>query len=148
VIGTDHVPFLAALDRTPFLEDFWGAPPGIPGLEEFLPLMLTAARQERISLPQLARATSENAARLFGLWPRKGNLAVGADADLTLVDLAAERVHDHRTLYTKARDTALMYDGFRFRGLPVMTLVRGRTVMRKGEVVGEPGWGRWVKPGG
>ncbi len=147
VIGTDHVPFLAALDRTPFLEDFWGAPPGIPALEEFLPLLLTAVRQGRISLPQLVRATSENAARLFGLWPRKGNLAVGADADLTIVDLAAEQVHDHRSLHTKARDTALMYDGFCFQGLPVMTVVRGRIAMRKGEVVGEPGWGQWVKPG-
>ena len=148
VIGTDHVPFLAAEDRLPFLDDIWGAPPGIPALEEFLPLMLTAVRQGRVTLPQMVRVTSENAARLFGLWPRKGNLAVGADADVVLVDLQAERMHDHRTLYTKARDTALIYDEFRMLGVPVTTIVRGRIVMRKGEVVGEPGWGQWVTPQG
>ncbi|MBI3998743.1 MAG: allantoinase AllB [Armatimonadetes bacterium] len=145
VLGTDHAPFLLE-ERAPFFEDIWSAPSGLPGLEEFLPLMLRATSQGRLTLPYLVRLTSENAARLFGLWPRKGRLAARADADLVLVDLRAERVHDHRTLQTKARDVALIYDGMRLRGLPVMTIVRGRVVMRNGEVVGEPGWGQWVKP--
>ncbi len=145
VIGTDHAPY-AIEEKAPFVADIWGALPGIPGLEEFLPLMLTAVQQGKISLSQLIRLTGENAARLFGLWPRKGNLSPGADADLVLVDLRAERAHDHRTLYTKSRATALMYDGMRLHGCPVMTVVRGRIVMRNGEVVGEPGWGQWVRP--
>ncbi|HLN13952.1 MAG TPA: amidohydrolase family protein, partial [bacterium] len=122
------------------------APPGLPGLEEFLPLMLTAVHRGRLTLSKLVRLVCENPAKLFGLWPRKGTLAVGADADLTLVDLAADYVHDHRQLHTKARDTALCYDGMRMRGRPVTTVVRGRIVMRAGRVVGEPGWGRWLRP--
>jgi allantoinase len=145
VLGTDHSPFLVE-EKAPHVDNIWAAPPGMPALEEFLPLMMTAVHRGRLSTAQLVRLTSENPARLFGLWPRKGTLTVGADADVVLVDPRVERVHDHRTLYTKARGTALMYDGVRFRGVPVMAIVRGRTVMRDGQVTGEPGWGRWVRP--
>ncbi|MGQ0572282.1 MAG: allantoinase AllB [Armatimonadota bacterium] len=145
VIGTDHSPFLVE-EKAPHADNIWAAPPGIPGLEEFLPLMLTAVHRQRLTLPQLVRLTAENAARLFGLWPRKGSLAVGADADIVVADTRAARVHDHRTLYTKSRDTAMMYDGMHLQGVPVVTFVRGRAVMRNGDVVGEAGWGQWVKP--
>ncbi len=145
VIGTDHSPFLAAEKGDPG-GDIWSAPPGLPGLEELLPLMLTAVHRERLTLPQLVRLVSERPARLFGLWPRKGALSVGADADLTLVDTMAEHVHDHSRLQTRARATALLYDGLRLRGKPVATIVRGRVVMRDGRIAGEPGWGRWVRP--
>ena len=80
------------------------------------------------------------------MWPRKGSLREGSDADVTIVDMALERVHDHTRLYTKARETALVYDGMRLRGAPVTTIVRGRIVMRDGRVTGEPGWGQWVRP--
>jgi dihydroorotase (multifunctional complex type) len=145
VIGTDHSPFLAE-EKASHLDNTWGAPPGMPALEEFVPLMLTAVHRGRLAVRQLVRLVSENPARLFGLWPRKGSLTVGADADVVIVDLRAERVHDHRTLYTKSRETALMYDGFRMHGLPTMTLVRGRVVMRDGKVPDVAGWGQWVKP--
>lgn len=145
VVGTDHSPYLVE-EKAPHTDNIWAAPAGMPGLEEFLPLMLTAVHRGRLALPELVRLTCENPARLFGLWPRKGHLGIGADADIVLVDRRAERVHDHRTLYTKARDVALMYDGTRLHGLPVMTLVRGRVVMRDGKVTGEAGWGQWVKP--
>lgn len=145
VVGTDHSPFLAAEKGTAG-GDIWTAPPGLPGLEEFVPLMLTAVHEERLTLPQLARLVCETPARLFGLWPRKGSLRPGADADVTVVDTRAEWVHDHTRLYTKARDTALLYDGMRFRGAPVMTVVRGHIVMRDGQVTGEPGWGEWLRP--
>jgi len=145
VIGTDHSPFLVE-EKAPFADNIWGAPPGMPGLEEFLPLMLTAVHRGRLSLAEVTRLMCENPARLFGLWPRKGTLAVGSDADVVLVDMREERIHDHSTLYTKSRGTALMYDGVRMQGLPVATFVRGRAVMRAGKVVGEAGWGQWVTP--
>jgi allantoinase len=145
VIGTDHSPFLAS-EKGPRSGDIWGAPPGLPGLEEFLPLMLTAVWQGRLTLPQLVGLICENPARLFGLWPRKGAVSTGADADLTIVDAAATHVHDHTRLHTKARETALLYDGVTFHGRPLVTVVRGRVVMRSGDIVGEPGWGRWVGP--
>jgi dihydropyrimidinase/allantoinase len=145
MIGSDHAPYLMA-ERTAFADDIFDAPAGIPGLEEGLPLMLTAVSRGQVSLPQVVGLMSENPARLFKLWPRKGTLSVGADADVVIVDLNAERIHDHHTLYTKARDTTLIYDGMHMHGLPVTTLVRGKIVMHKGEVVGTPGWGQWVKP--
>jgi allantoinase len=145
VIGTDHSPFLESEKGAPD-GDIWAAPPGLPGLEEFIPLMLTAVHEERLTLPRLVRLVCETPARLFGLWPRKGTLAKGADADVTIVDIAAERVHDHTRLYTKARGAARVYDGMRLRGAPAVTIVRGRVVMRDGRVIGEPGWGAWVRP--
>jgi allantoinase len=146
VIGTDHSPFTLQ-EKAAGEADIWAAPPGFPGLEEFLPLMLTAVHQGRVTLPDVVRLTSERAARLYGLWPRKGSLRPGADADLVLVDLNTATVHDHRTLQTKARETARLYDGLRLRGRVVATFVRGRPVVRDGEVVGQPGWGAWVRPG-
>jgi len=145
VIGTDHSPFLVA-EKAPHADNIWAAPPGMPGLEEFVPLMLTAVHQQKFSMSQMVRLICENPARLFGLWPRKGTLAVGGDADVVLVNARTEWVHDHTTLYTKARDTALMYDGTRFVGRPVATIVRGRAVMRDGKVADAAGWGQWVKP--
>jgi allantoinase len=145
VIGTDHSPYLPA-EKAPFVDNIWDATAGLPGLEELVPLMLTAVHRGRFRLPQMVRLMSENPARLFGLWPRKGRLAPGADADVVIVDTTVERVHDHRTLYTKSRETALVYDGLRLRGFPVVTIVRGRVVMRDGEVTGHSGWGQWLKP--
>jgi dihydroorotase-like cyclic amidohydrolase len=118
----------------------------MPALEEYLPLMLTAVHADRLTLPQVVRLACENPARLFGLWPRKGRLAEGADADLVLVDTRATWVHDHRELETKARGTALMYDGFRMHGRAVRVFVRGRPIMTHGSVVGDPGWGQWIRP--
>jgi len=145
VIGTDHSPYMAS-EKAPFVDNIWDATAGMPGLEEFVPLMLTAVHRGRLGLADVVRLMSENPARLFGLWPRKGSLAVGADGDVVIVDTRIERVHDHRTLYTKSRDTALIYDGMRLHGFPVVTVVRGRVVMRDGKVTGDPGWGQWVKP--
>ncbi|MDQ7829938.1 MAG: allantoinase AllB [Armatimonadota bacterium] len=145
VIGSDHAPFTLE-EKQRGADDIFQAPSGIAGLELLLPLMLTHVHAGRLSLPALVRLTSENPARLFGLWPRKGRLAVGADADLVIVDLHAERIQDHRRMHTKAAATARLFDGIRLRGLPVYTLIRGRVVMRQGEVVGPRGWGRWVRP--
>ena len=145
VIGTDHSPYTAN-EKADYVDNIWDARAGVPALEEFVPLMLTAVARGHLGLPLMTRLMSENPARVFGLWPRKGALAVGSDADVVIVDTRVERVHDHRALYTKSRDTALMYDGMRMQGAPVMTIVRGRIVMRDGRVTGEPGWGQWVRP--
>jgi len=145
VIGTDHSPFLVS-EKEPFKNDISRAAPGFPGLEQFLPSMLTAVNQGRITLPQMVKVVCENTARLFGLAPRKGHLAVGADADVVLVDMNAKWVHDHTKLYTKARDTALVYDGRTFHGMPTLTMIRGKVVARDSKVVGAAGWGEWIRP--
>jgi len=145
VVGTDHSPFTAE-EKSRGFESIFLAPPGLCGLEIVLPLMLTAASDHRLTLPQVARLLSERAAEVFGL-AAKGHLAPGADADLTLVDLAAEWTFDHRSAFTKARENMQAFDGMRLRGRVVSTFVRGARVFHEGAITGIAGHGRFVRPG-
>ena len=145
-VCSDHSPFLAS-EKEPHWNDMWAAPPGAPGLEALVPLMLTAVVDGRLSLAQMAALTSTNAARIFGLYPRKGAVAVGSDADFTLVDLRGESRIDVSQWRTRAAGAARMWNGLPVKGSIAMTIVRGRVVARGNAVVGPPGWGRFVAPG-
>jgi allantoinase len=145
VVGSDHSPFLVE-EKEPYWDDMWGASPGAPGLESLLPLMLTAVGDGRLTLGRAIALTSENAARLFGLYPRKGAIRVGSDADLALVDLARPGTIDVSRWQTRSRGTARIWDGRTVSAAVVATLVRGRVTWRDGELVGERGWGRFVSP--
>jgi len=140
MLATDHAPHTPE-EKT--RENIWDCGCGFPGVETSMPLMLTAVNQGRMTLGQYVRASSANPARAFGLYPRKGVLRVGADADIAIVDLhrhgliSAERLHS-RSKVTPFADRAV-------QGIPVMTLVRGKVVMRDGEIVAQPGWGRQVE---
>jgi dihydroorotase len=133
-IATDHSPHL----RSEKLHaDIWQAVSGFAGVEISLRLFLTyAVRAHRMSLQQVVRATSEGPARAWGLYPRKGCLAVGSDADLTLVDLAAEGVIEERRLHGKNNLTP--FEGHKTVGAAMATVVRGHVVMQDGELLGEP----------
>ncbi|MEO8273811.1 MAG: amidohydrolase family protein [Chloroflexota bacterium] len=144
VIGSDHSPFLVE-EKAPFADDMWGALPGAPGLESLLPLMLTAVAEGRLSLEAVAALTSGNAARIYGL-RGKGELRVGADADVAIVDLAHEGTIDTSTWLTRSRGTAAVWHGRRVRARVTTTIVGGRSVFRDGVVVGPPGWGRLIRP--
>jgi dihydroorotase-like cyclic amidohydrolase len=85
-----------------------------------------------------------NGARRFGVYPRKGTIREGADADLTVVDLERDSIVDPEKLFTAARDVAGLYAGRRFRGAVDMTIVGGRVVFENGRVTGQPGDGRFV----
>lgn len=130
-VGTDHIP--QSRGHKVVEGDVWRSVAGAPGHETLLPLLLSA---ERLSLPRLAEVTSANAARIFGLWPRKGVIAPGADADLTLIDLKKRRVVRAEEMITSADFTP--YEGMELRGWPVLTLLQGRVIMREGQPVGEP----------
>lgn len=144
VVGTDHSPFTAE-EKARGFESIFLAPPGLCGLEIMLPLMLTAASDGRLTLPQVARLLSERAAEVFGL-PGKGGIAPGADADLVLVDLGAEWTFDHRHALTRSRENMQAFDGLHLRGRVVSTFVRGARVYHEGEITGVAGYGRFVKP--
>jgi|SRR5665647_725591 len=94
---------------------------------------------------QLARVTAQNAARLFNL-ESKGQMAVGKDADLALVDLGAEWNFDTSRAFTRARANMRAYEARPLRGSVVSTLVRGSIVYDSGEIVAKPGHGRLVRP--
>jgi dihydroorotase-like cyclic amidohydrolase len=108
--------------------------------------MLTAVAYGRISLERMVALLSTNSAAIFGMAGRKGVIAVGADADFMLVDLAAEGRIDTNTWESKSRVTARLWHGRQTRGAVVSTFVRGQQVSHNGQVIGQPGWGRFVAP--
>jgi allantoinase len=93
-------------------------------------------------LPLLARLTSASPARLFGLYPRKGSLRLGADADLAIVETDAEWTVRAAELFARHKHSP--YDGRRLRGRVVTTLVRGQVVYHDGKIVARPGHGQLV----
>ena len=142
-VTTDHAPFSRA-EKAASEGDFPAAPPGVPGIEVILPAMLDAVSGGRLSLARAHALACANGARRYGLYPRKGALLPGSDADVTLVDLAGETAISAATLHTHARDVAHLYEGRRFRGRVARTILAGRTVFAEGRVTGAEGGGRFV----
>ena len=117
---------------------------GVPGLEVRMPLLFSEGVQNgRIGLKEFVALTATNAARLYGLYPRKGTVAVGSDADLAIWDESKEITISQSIMHDAMDYTP--YEGRRVRGWPVMTLLRGRFVWRDGEFVGEAGGGCFHK---
>lgn len=139
-VATDHAP---ATRRQKLEGSIWDVHFGLPGVETTLTLMLNGAAAGRLSLERLVQALCETPARVYGLYPRKGTLQPGSDADLVLVDPAREHVLADDRIVSKAGWTP--YAGLRVRGAVVRTYVRGRRVAEEGQPVAEPGWGRWVR---
>jgi allantoinase len=145
IVTSDHGPFTKDWKEAG-LNNIWKASMGTPCLDAFLPVMLTHVNEGRISLQTLVRLVSENVARIFGLYPKKGVIRVGSDADLVIVNSKNRKKLRADEFYTKAKAIALVYNGVEVRGTPVAAFVNGVEVMREGEVVGKPGTGRFVAP--
>lgn len=138
-IGSDHAP--TSLRHK---EDLWSAIVGMPGIETSLPVLLSeGVNQRRLSLERLVEVTSLQPARIFGLYPKKGALEAGLDADIVLVDLEEARVVDAKKNLHQGSDYS-PYDGTRLKGWPVLTVLRGKVVMEGGEVTAKPGEGRFI----
>ena len=124
--------------------DIWAAWGGITGVQTLLPLMLwEGVRRRGLPLERLVALTSTNAARIFGLYPRKGGLMPGSDADVVVVDPNREWTISADQLLYRHRQTP--YLGWRITGWVDRVLVRGRTVFADGEVVASPGYGRLIR---
>ncbi len=130
VLGSDHAPHTREEKARPYP----ASPSGMPGVQTLVPVMLTHVAEGRMTLERFVDLTSAGANRVFGT-AGKGRLAEGYDADLTIVDLKARRTIRHEAMATRSGWTP--FDGFEAKGWPVMTIVRGRTVMRDDEVVAE-----------
>ncbi len=123
--------------------DFSKIPFGLPGIETFLPLMFSEGYLKgRLTLEQLVAVTSTHAARIFGLYPRKGSISIGADADLVIIDSEREVVIDWEKLRTNCDWSP--YQGMTVTGWPEVTLCRGKVVAKEGAFVGNVGWGRFI----
>jgi dihydropyrimidinase len=147
VFSSDHAPYRFEGDDGKKVHgteaSFSRIPPGVPGLETRLPLLFSeGVGKGRISLQDFVALTATNAARIYGLWPRKGTLAVGADADIALWDPAREVTISNGLLHHAVDYTP--YEGMTVTGWPVMTLSRGELVCRDGEFLGAPGRGRFL----
>ena len=128
IISTDHAPHLPdEKSRT----SIWDCAPGFPGVETSMRLMLTEVSRGRLTLPQYVRMACAMPAKAFGLYPRKGVLAEGADADIVLVDMTRCEVIKANRLHSIGKATP--YEGFEVIGAPVRTIVRGRTVAADGQ---------------
>lgn len=138
-IATDHAPATRGQKEA---GDIWHVHFGLPGVETTLTMLLTAVNEGHLTLSRLVQVTSEMPARLYGLYPRKGTLQVGADADVVLVDLIKERTLRDEDIVSKAGWTP--YAGRRVRGQVVATYVRGQRVAANGRPTGSPGWGQWL----
>jgi dihydroorotase/allantoinase len=144
-IGTDHAPHTDAEKRIDDqFEPVRGVSHGFVGLETAVPMLLTFAARGRLSYTEWIRLHSEMPARAWGLYPEKGSLDVGTDADIVIVDQDREWTFDSANLRSKG--TVTPFDGERFRGAVIATIVRGEVVYEGGTVVGDPGWGSRVEP--
>jgi dihydropyrimidinase len=142
-LGSDHAPW-SLRDKTDDSLDVTTARQGVADLETMMPMLFSAGvRTGRISLSRFVTLTSTNAARLFGLYPRKGTIAVGSDADLVVLDPRLRRTIDGRSMQSNADYSA--YDGREVFGWPRFTVSRGEVVLEDGQVTAEPGRGQWLR---
>ena len=141
-ISTDHAPH-SREEKEAGRADVWTVPTGIPGLDNFLCPLLDAVFSGRLSLTRLVELVSENPARIHRLAPAKGAIAVGADADLVLVDSEAEWTIDEDHIFSRCGWSA--FEGCSGRGVPVVTMVRGQVVARRAEPLDKP-VGQLIKP--
>jgi len=141
-VGTDHV--ANRLEMKIGKGDIWSALSGFPGVATMLPVLLSkGVNENRIDIERVAELTSYNTARIFDMYPKKGTIQPGSDADLTLIDLDLEKTVTPDLLQSYSDYT--IYDGWKLRGWPIMTIVRGKIIMEDGEVSNEAlGHGEFV----
>jgi dihydropyrimidinase len=147
VVASDHVGFTADQKYAPG-DTFDTVPKGVANVETLLPMLYSEGVQRgRISLERLVAAVSTNPARLFGIYPRKGAIATGSDADICILDPAARRRLSSSGLHSAA-DLEL-FEGWDLVGSPVMTISRGEVIYERGELLARAGRGQFIpgRPG-
>ena len=142
IVATDHAPHLPEEKALGDI-DLWKAPGGFPGVQTFLPLMLKMVNDRLIDYPRLVLACCEMPARLFGLYPAKGALRPGSDADLVIVDPRVPFAIHNQDQLSRAKLTP--FNGWQTPARPVLTMLRGEVVARDGKPTSARN-GRFVRP--
>lgn len=140
-IGSDHGPVDMKLKKAG-LKDIFKGQFGIPGAETIVPLMVHSVSQGKISLSQLASFLSENPARLYGLYPKKGCIQPGSDADFTVINLNEKHTLSAKNMVTSCGWTP--YEGWELDGRVTHAFIRGKLVMKNGTVLSQPGNAQFV----
>ncbi len=144
-VCSDHAPWTLAEKLDPAL-DVVTARQGVADLETLMPMLFSeGVAAGRISLDRFVELTSASAARLFGLYPRKGAIAVGCDADLALWDPQVRRVVDGSRMHSRAGYS--VYDGWTVQGWPRFVMRRGQLMLADGSSLAQPGQGQWIRRG-
>jgi dihydropyrimidinase len=145
-VATDHCPFFFETQKILGKDDFTLCPAGAPGIEERIPLMYSeGVAKKRLSLGRFARLCSTNPAKLFGLYPKKGVIKEGSDADLVIIDPGKRVTLGKKMLHENVDYSA--YEGFELEGYPECTVSRGEVIVRDGVFLGKRGRGRFLKRG-
>jgi dihydroorotase-like cyclic amidohydrolase len=148
-VASDHSPYHQELKQPGWDNIFVDSegksiPFGSPGVETIVPLMYSEGVVKRgLPIWWLARVMAENPARIFGLYPRKGVIQVGSDADLLILDLKGDRIitsKDHR-----GRAGYTLFEGWPVSGRPWMTLLRGKVLLNDGKLEQRPGYGQFLQ---
>jgi dihydropyrimidinase len=140
VISSDHLPRRLETKQ----KNIWECSGGFPGTATLLPIVLNEGFHKRgLSLLRIAEVLSENPAKLFNMYPQKGCIQVGSDADLTVVDVGKKGTVVASELGSFS-DYSL-YDGWELKGWPILTMVRGEVIMRDGKLMGKPGFGKFIR---
>ena len=146
VISTDHCPFCMKEQKELGLNDFTRIPNGAPGVEHRVPLIYNGGVIEnRISLNRFVELTSTAAAKMFGLFPKKGTIAVGSDADIVIFDPQKEQTISVQTHHMNVDYSA--YEGKTIKGTVETVLSRGKVVIDNGNFKGKAGNGQFLKRG-
>src|SRR5216117_1215235 len=144
VVSTDHCPFCFKEQKELGTDDFTKIPNGGPGIEHRLSLVYTGGvHGKHFSPNRFVQLVSTAPAKLFGLYPRKGTIAVGSDADLVLFDPNHEEVISAKTHHIRVDYS--MFEGIKIKGAPKTVFSRGRTVIDSGKFVGRPGSGQFLR---
>lgn len=143
VLASDHAPYTKE-EKEKGWKNIFDAPSGGVVIETTLPLMLNAVNDGMIGLERLVEVFSTNPAMINGVYPKKGGLNIGADADVVVVDM--DKPFKIRGEDLKTIQKITPYEGIEGVGVPVLTMLRGSVIYEDGQVIGKPGYGKWLRP--
>jgi len=143
IVATDHCN-IPKSNKEKGWKDIWdGVLAGAPGVETRLMLMMSeGVNKGRISLERFVDACCTRPAKIFGMYPKKGAIQIGSDADIVIIDQRKELEIKADKLHQLCGYTP--FEGWRIRGVPILTMAKGKVMMEEGKVWGEPGWGKFV----
>ena len=145
-VATDHCPFTFSVQKQLGAADFTKCPSGAPGVEERLALMYSeGVGKGRLTMPQLVRYLCEEPAKIAGIYPEKGSLQCGTDADLVILDPEKERILTKDGMHGAGDYTC--YEGMKIRGAVERVFLRGKTIVQNGVFLGSRGDGRYLRRG-
>lgn len=146
VVATDHCPFFFKGQKEMGRDFFGKIPNGAPGIETRMPLLYgVGVAEQKISLQKMVEVSATNPAKIFGMYPNKGTITIGADADIVVFDPDKDMIIRKKILHENVDYTP--YDGIRVKGYPIMTIAGGEIIVENGKFIGQMGAGKFIKRG-